>query len=160
MVLIFETAITFNRAEGRGAMEVFRPGQARRWLVGALFALLACVLSAPPAAGAGCGRALDWSGGPDYLEALAHAGALAPATDAASADLPKESSPCPGGICSRGPNTPPTPTLSLNGPAPQWAVLMERPAQFTSEPALLPRDEAARRPTHHGRSLFHPPRPS
>jgi hypothetical protein len=126
-----------------------------RLATGAFLTLLACVLSAPGSAVAGCAHDRPTA---SHFEGLTRAGAMAglDSVEAPAGKLPT----CSGPLCSRGPAAPPSSPWGVAPARDSWACLVER---LTPAPSLehpLPAEAVAALPSPVGQSVFHPPRVS
>jgi hypothetical protein len=133
---------------------------ARRW-TGAALAVLVCGWLAPGTVRAGCVHDLlrgDAAIGLAHFEGLASAGALSSTTEPGPLDPNNPTSPCAGGLCSRGPDIPASPPPSPFGRVPQWGCLTERPILPAASPTFDLSDDDVGRPHHRGLAIFHPPR--
>ena len=124
-----------------------------RWVrlgCGALIALWAATLATPGTARAGCAhyvvsgaRSLDEA---TRWELLLVSGQVVPTSAAMPAGLPARRSPCPGGICSRGPELPLAPAPSAPWSIEHWGCLLDdsladdpdRPEWLVEPPAHPP----------------------
>ena len=120
--------------------------------VGAFLTLLACVLSAPRSANAGCVHDRPTA---SHFEGLTRAGAMAGLD---SVEAPGKLPTCSGPLCSRGPAAPPSSPWGVAPARDSWACLAERLAPAASLEHPLPVEAMAALPPPPGRSVFHPPR--
>ena len=135
-------------------------GRLVRFTVGALLALLACDLSRPSIARAGCSHPADPSAVESaHFEQLARLGALAtrpgdPPTG------PARPAPCSGPTCSKAPAVPLAPVQAPPHRGAPEAIL--DPADLAPDLGSAPTAPAdpILRPAHADPAIFHPPRPA
>lgn len=137
-------------------------GRRDRWAAGAVFLLLACVLSFPSKAQAGCSRYVTYRTAHDHLaplhdplisgEAGRHSAEPSPPT---APDLPR---PCTGPSCSGSPAPPPAPATTEARYVAPWACLGTTPSLLGLGSRLFQTRPSRLRPALTASGIFHPPR--
>jgi hypothetical protein len=138
------------------------PGNLLRGPLGALIALLGCLLVAPSNVQAGCSRSVAHTSGYERLIELVRSGpedSSGPFRGASPTSDPLRRRPCSGPSCSEGPQSPTAPSVEIPRYVEPWAYLgfaLATP-RLGSSPRELVVDDL--QPLLGITAIFHPPRP-
>src|SRR5262249_21621373 len=143
-------------------MRAFTEGRRERWPAGAAFLLLACALSAPSEARAGCSHYVTSRAGQDHLGHFLDPSILGATDRPAAAPLPRTAPdlprPAPGRSCAGAPAPPAAPAVTEVRYVEPWACLGETPGLPGLGSSPLPTGPPDPHPVVAASGIFHPPR--